>query len=218
MDAPVKAWRSVAAALLVLLGAGSGVQAGWEVSNRVIIQHGNLVIDHGKGLAEITQAQKSGGFRADIGLGLFQNRIRTELEIGPPRPGRGGGRLALTTRIITEPVIYVARELPRDSCAYRAVLGHELLHQQFDLRVLRALPDEVRRFSQDLFSDHDLGRPSGLDPGRFKSRFNRQFNYVYDALSLPLHGAIDNPESYAQLARACNGEIATRLAGGQPGP
>jgi hypothetical protein len=198
------------AAVLLLAGAADA-RAAWEVINRVVIQHGPLVIDHGRGIAEITQAQKQGGFRAEIGLGLFQNRIKTELEVGPLRSGPGGGRLAMTTRISTAPVIYIARELPKDSCAYKAVLGHELLHQKFDLEVLRALPDQVRRLGQEVFPPDEFQRGGRIDMERAKQRFLGQLGYVYDSLGFPLHGAIDNPDSYGQLSRACNGEIARQL-------
>ncbi len=200
------AYAAVAAFLLALC-ADAG--AAWDVVNRVVIEHGALSVDHAKGIKEITAAQAKGGFKADHGVGLFQNRIKTELTIGEVAvPGQ---RLALTTRIVTAPVIYVARELPKDSCAYQLVLGHELQHQEYDLEVLRAMPDEVRNFSQDVFDTDDIERSGSLNQTRARSRFFQQFNYVYQALGEMRHPFIDSPESYRRLSVMCNGELAKYL-------
>lgn len=183
--------------------------AAWYIVNRVIIEHGVLSIDHSKSVKEITAAQAKGGFKADHGVGLFQNRIKTELtfvELTAP-----GKRMALTTRISTSPIIYVAKELPKDSCSYQLVLGHELLHQEYDLEVLRAMPDEIRGISQDVFDTDAIERSGNLDQNRARNRFFQQFNYVYKALGEMRHPAIDSPESYRRLSGLCNGELAKYL-------
>lgn len=178
-----------------------------EVPNRVIIEHGPLTIDHSQGIAEITQAQAKGGFPAEYGLGLFQNRMTTSLE---PAPTTGKG-LALVTRIKTEPVIYVAKEFPADSCAYKVVLAHERQHYLYDRDVLRALSPEVRGITRATFSNPIPSSEAELE--RAKKLFFQQFNHAYEGLSFPLHGRIDNPASYAALADLCGGEIKTRLGG-----
>lgn len=198
-----------------LLVVWAHADAGWNIVNRVVIEHGALSIDHGKGVKEITAAQAKGGFKADQGVGLFQNRIKTELvfvEVAAP-----GKRMALTTRISTSPIIYVARELPKDSCAYQLVLGHELLHQKYDLEVLRALPDEIRNISQEVFDTDAIERTGNVDQNRARSRFFQQFNYVYQALGEMRHPVIDSPESYRRLSGLCNGELAKYLPAG-PAP
>lgn len=195
----------VVCAMLVSAQAG----AAWNIVNRVVIEHGALSIDHNKSVKEITAAQAKGGFKADHGVGLFQNRIKTELtfvEVVAP-----GKRMALTTRITTAPIIYVAKELPKDSCAYQLVLGHEMLHQEYDLEVLRAMPDEIRNISQDVFDTDAIERSGNLDQNRARSRFFQQFNYVYQALGEMRHPVIDSPESYRQLGGLCNGELAKYL-------
>lgn len=180
---------------------------GTEMANRVIIEHGKLVVDHSQGIAQITQAQAKGGFRAELGLGLFQNRMTTALE---PATGVGKG-LTLVTRIKTEPVIYIAKEFPEDSCAYKVVLAHERQHYLFDRDVLRALPGEVHGITQAVFANPV---PAGeAEVERAKKLFFQQFNHAYEGLSFPLHSRIDNPESYVALAALCQGEIKTRLGG-----
>lgn len=195
--------------------ATAAAASSWQVNNRVEVQHGTLLIDHTKSVKEITAAQAKGGFKADLGVGLFESRIKAELVIG--ELVAAGRRINMTTRVTTAPVIYVARELPKDSCAYTLVLAHEMKHQDFDLEVLRLLPGEIRQFSQDVFSGEEL--EGGGDPVRWQNRsrnhFFQQFNYVYQALSELRHPQIDSPEAYRQLSSQCNGELGRLLGGTQ---
>lgn len=188
----------------------------WEVSNRVVIEHGEVVIDHSKTIAEITRAQAQGGFAAEYGLGLFQNRFKTELTVEAPAAGARANRLALTTRITTAPVIYVASEFPADSCAYAVVLGHERQHQLFDREVLREMPAEIRAMTRAVFNPDALAYAAGKALERARGVYLQQVKYLYDSLSLSRHQAIDNPESYRRLGGLCNGEIAKRLSGAPP--
>lgn len=137
--------------------------------------------------------------------------MTTELSISPMDVQRRGKRLALLTRIRTQPVIYVARELPAGSCAYEVVLAHELTHQRFDLEALRALPDEARRIAREVFTPEALDRASVASLARDRDLFLGRIKHSYEALSLPRHQAIDNPQSYAELGGRCQGEIGRLL-------
>ncbi len=202
----------------VLLPFLSHVASGadWFVSNRVEIEHGALRIDHTKSVKEITQAQARGGFPAQHGLGLFQNRIKTELVFEGPEKALDTRRLSMTTRIVTAPVIYVAREFPEQTCAYRLIVDHEMLHQHFDLEVLRAMPGEIQAITRVVFSPDALDWARPLDLDRARKRFFQQYDYRYQARSLPRHQRIDNPRSYGHLSTLCGGEITRLLAGRQP--
>lgn len=199
------------ALLFLALNAGEG--AAWEVSNLVRVEHGPLRVDHSKSLAEITLAQTKGGIPAKYGLGLFQNEMKTELSIEAPESAPTMRRLNLTTRIVTAPVIYVAREFPENSCAWRVVVDHEMLHQLFDLEVLRAMPDEIRAISRVVFAPDALISRGPPDLERAKGRFFRQVNHVYEARSWPRHQRIDNPDAYRRASALCGGEITRLLAG-----
>lgn len=203
----------LALGLLVSSQVAAIGQMSWQVNNRVVVEHGVLLIDHTKSVKEISAAQAKGGFKADLGVGLFESRIKAELVMG--EMNAAWRRINLTTRVTTAPVIYVARELPKDSCAYKLVLAHELKHQDYDLEVLRLLPNEIRQFSQDVFAGDEL--EGGGDPARwqnrFRSRFFQQFNYVYQGLGELRHPIIDSPEAYRQLSSQCNGELGRLLAG-----
>lgn len=202
------------ALLCLALSADEGVA--WEVGNLVTIEHGQLRVDHSKSLAEITRAQATGGFPARYGLGLFQNEMKTELSFEAPETAQMTRHLNLTTRIVTAPVIYIAREFPENSCAWRVVVDHEMLHQLFDLEVLRAMPEEIQAISRVVFSPDGLDWSGKLDRDRARSRFFRQYKYVYDALSWPRHQRIDNPDAYRRASALCGGEITRLLAGKGP--
>ncbi len=204
---------SVAMLCCLVLEVQFSAHAGslWQIGNRVVIEHGTLSIDHSKNVKQITLAQAQGGFKADLGVGLFQNRQKIELNFNEMSlPGK---RLSLTTRIVTAPVIYVASDLPKDSCAFKLVLDHELKHQDYDLEVLRVMPEEVRQFSQDIFDTAAIERTGSLNQERARNRFFQQFNFVYQALGQMRHPIIDSPESYRDLSRQCNGELGILLAG-----
>jgi hypothetical protein len=204
---------SVALLCCLMLDAQLSVHAVslWQISNRVVIEHGVLSIDHSKNVKQITLAQAQGGFKADLGVGLFQNRLKTELSFNETSlPGK---RLSMTTRIVTAPVIYIASDLPKDSCAFKLVLDHEMKHHDYDLEVLRSMPDEVRQFSQDIFDTAAIERTGSLNQERARNRFFQQFNYVYQALGQMRHPFIDSPESYRDLSGQCNGELGRLLAG-----
>ncbi len=188
--------------------------AAWDISNRVVIEHGALVVDHTKSVPQITRAQAQGGFPDGQGLGLFQNRVKVELTYtGSDLNMR---RLAMATRIVTAPIIYIAREFPEGSCTYAVVLGHERQHQLFDLEVLRAMPDEISGITRAVYTPDALDWMRKPDLERLRARFFRQYHYVYDGLSWPRHQTIDNPASYRRLSMLCNGEFERRLAGTKP--
>ncbi len=205
--------RRIVFILFCCLTVAAGADTIWQVNNRVAVEHGVLLIDQTRSVKEISAAQAKGGFKADLGVGLFESRIKAELVIG--EMNAAGRRINLTTRVTTAPVIYVARELPKDSCAYKLVLAHELKHQHYDLEVLRLLPGEIHQFSQDVFAGDELesGGDSARWQNRSRSRFFQQFNYVYQALGEMRHPIIDSPEAYRQLSSQCNGELGRLLAG-----
>lgn len=200
--------RRIAVLALLALAGWPGDHAAAEVLNRVDVSHGRLAVDHSKSIAEITRAQARGGRPAQYGLGLFHNNI--EFALSASTASRPAGALALTTQVRTRPVIYVAREFPEDSCAYAVVLEHEMKHYRFDLDVLRAMPDQMRKVARDVFPTG--GNASAQEVERAENLYFQRVKYLYEALSFPQHLTIDNPAAYQELADLCGGEIGRRLA------
>lgn len=201
---------------LLVLSLLAPAQAAPPAVNRVTFQLGALIIVHTKSIPEITRAQAQGGFKAlpgnDVGLGLYQNPVTTRLEVQTTP----AGQLRLTTLIKTAPVIYVAKEFPKDSCAYNLILKHEWQHYRFDRDVLRRMPDEIRAMTVDLFDTPRPATQAALE--RARQTFMQRFQHEYQGLAFPLHGQIDSPAAYAELAGQCNGEIGRRLATSPPAP
>lgn len=179
-----------------------------EVVSRVEFVHGPLRIDHGKTVAEITAAQAKGGWSANYGVGLFINDIRFEFAVAAPPAGPAAW--PVTTRISTTPVIYIARELPEDSCAYAAVLDHEYQHYRHDLDVLRSLPGWLAGVARDVLQ---TGRAMPVnDLERARNLYFQRVRHAYETFSRPRHLRLDNPISYARLGESCQGELGQRLA------
>lgn len=204
--------------MTLAMGLSPSATAG-GVYNRIQFEHGQLVVDRSKSIAEITKAQSAGGFPwaypanhgADIGLGLYQGRMTTSLDLAMSEDGK----LKLSTRIKTEPVIYVAREFPEDSCAYGLILRHEWQHYLYDRDVLRQMPDDIQAMSRDVFDNPRPQSPAHLE--RAKHVFFQRLGHIYEGRSFPLHSRIDNPEAYGELAKRCQGEIGRKLTAPNPG-
>lgn len=196
--------------LLVSLLPGEALAR--DIVSRVEFKHGALAIDHTQSIAQITQAQaKNGQARrsqtrhsqarqgrpATYGLGLFINDLKLEVSAGesstPP------GSISVLTRIATSPTIYVAREFPKDSCAYAVILEHERQHYLFDLNILRGLPAEIEHIAQDVFTANGGANRT--------QQFIDRVEHIYEAKSFAQHVAIDNLLSYGDLAGQCGGAI-----------
>lgn len=140
-------------------------------------------------------------------MGLFVSDIRFELALG--NPPAGPAPWPVTTRISTTPVIYVARELPKDSCAYAAVLDHEYQHYRYDQDVLRGLPGWLSGVARDVLQSGRAVPVSDLE--RARNLYFQRVRHAYEAFSRARHLRIDNPDSYARLGESCRGEQGQRL-------
>lgn len=113
--------------------------------------------------------------------------------------------------------VYVGKEFPVGSCAYKEILEHEMRHVKAYQDHLAAVEkvvqqDIARRFASDGIwrgeAGGSLARVSRELDERWLPYVNRELRKVDEAQSL-----IDAPEEYARLAEACNGEI-RKLTGG----
>lgn len=195
--------------LILLAGwlACASLAGAGEVTSRVELQLGELVIDHGRGLAEITRMQGNDGTSARYGLGLFLSHVEFESSVSgsPTRPGD----VLVRTRIKTRPTLYIAREFAKGSCAYAVILDHERQHYQFDLEAVRALPAQAEGIAREVFASSAVR--SEADLARAQARFLERLKHVHDQRMFPLHARIDAPESYRRLGAACDGEIGRTL-------
>lgn len=107
--------------------------------------------------------------------------------------------------------VYVAREFPPGSCAYKEIHEHELRHvrayQAHLLRIEQELADTLKR---RFVTDGPWRGPVGQARARLQQELEerwapyirREMNKVDAAQAL-----IDTPEEYARVAGSCGGEV-----------
>jgi hypothetical protein len=111
--------------------------------------------------------------------------------------------------------VYVAKEFPPGSCAYQAILAHELQHvkiyQDHLLNIEKGLTDTLsRRFV--------TGGPWRGPVGQTSARLQREVEerwlpYVKREIDRvdAAQAVIDTPEEYARVVASCGGEIRQRI-------
>lgn len=116
-------------------------------------------------------------------------------------------------------VIYIGREFAPDSCAYREILTHELRHLKTYMDHLPRVEKTVRAALAKRFE----ARPLYARSGTAKAQLAREIDtgwlpYIKAEMRKVevLQAAIDSPQEYARLSKACNGEIQNILAGKAP--
>lgn len=110
--------------------------------------------------------------------------------------------------------VYVAREFPEGSCAYKEIYEHEMRH----VKAYQAHIADIEKVLLDaLNARFSTGAPWRGTPGQTGARLQqelnerwtpyvqREFNRVEEAQS-----KIDTPEEYERVANACDGEIRKR--------
>ena len=107
--------------------------------------------------------------------------------------------------------VYVAREFPEGSCAYKEIYAHELRHVKTYQTHLASIEKDVtetlnRRFATGTPWRGPVGQTrvrlqQELDE-RWLSYIQREIRHADEAQQL-----IDTPEEYARVSNACNGDV-----------
>lgn len=107
--------------------------------------------------------------------------------------------------------VYVGKEFPVGSCAYKEILDHEMRHvkayQEHVTQIEKALQEDLnRRFATGSVWRGATGTSNARVSKELDERWlpyiNRELQKVNAAQAL-----IDAPEEYARLSNACNGEV-----------
>ncbi len=110
--------------------------------------------------------------------------------------------------------VYVAKEFPEGSCAYKEIYRHELRHVETYQAHLATIEKEL---SESLNRRFATGGPWRGPVGQMRDDLQRELDerwlpYIQREFARgdEAQALIDSPEEYARVADACNGEIRKR--------
>lgn len=113
--------------------------------------------------------------------------------------------------------VYVAREFPEGSCAYKEIYEHELRHVKTYQSHLKAIEKVLAETLNQRFA---TGAPWRGPVGQTVARIQRELDerwipYVKRELGRvdAEQALIDTPEEYARVAESCGGEIKKGMRG-----
>lgn len=150
-------------------------------------------------------------------LGLTSGKAVMQFSSSTPlyveRTGRwecASPQLALTVGF-SPMTVYVAKEFPEGSCAYKEIYQHELRHVKTYQDHLASIEKEV---SETLNRRFATGAPWRGPVGQTRAQIQRELDerwlpYVRREIGRAdeAQALIDTPEEYARVADSCNGEI-----------
>lgn len=140
-------------------------------------------LDHGKTIAQISAA---GGAASAKGQQLGHVVVQTKLAVQPQE-----GCAGVTVRLdFIKPVLRIASEFPKESCAYDRVLNHEHTH----VRIWRDIAERFRRLQYPW--------PDRAKPADLLAHAQRELAYLMRAQE-----EFDSPEEYGRNLTVCGGEI-----------
>ncbi|WP_374372086.1 hypothetical protein [Dongia sp.] len=144
-------------------------------------------------------------------IGLTKLDVSTHARLvssGEPR-SEGGYCWSVKTlefNVVAITTVYVAKEIPRDSCLWREVMSHENLHVELDQRLFARFADYVRPKILQSMTRTVAAASDNEANAVFEKR-------IVDAVSGAIDGfrsnrnarqaAIDSPEEYARFNRVC---------------
>lgn len=154
-------------------------------------------------------------------LGLTRGNATISFSTSLPAYQERSGRWECSSPQITmtygiSPItVYIAKEFPEGSCAYKEILEHEMRHvktyQTHTAEIEKRLLESLNaRFA----TDAPWRGPAGATRARLQQELDerwlpyvqREFKRVDEAQAL-----IDTPEEYERVANTCDGEIKKRV-------
>ncbi len=116
---------------------------------------------------------------------------------------------------VSPQTVYIAREFPQGSCAFKEIAEHELRHVYANQESLEAVSAHYQALITRV-----LGQTIYYgDPAQLKAQFETTFSQQWQPQILAslrqvdqVHERIDSPEEYARNNVVCGGEIPARLS------
>lgn len=149
-------------------------------------------------------------------LGLTRTESRLSMGVdGKMLVDADGGRECLAPRIAVSLsyipiVIYVGSEFAPGSCAYQAILAHEMRHLKTYLDYLPKVETRVRAALRARFDGQPLYAPVGQVKRQLETEIDQAWMpYLKSEMAKveALQTAIDTPKEYARLSKVCKGEV-----------
>ena len=154
-------------------------------------------------------------------LGLTRGTAMVRMEIRSPSYIDRSGRWECTSPQIVvtygyDPMtVYIAREFPEHSCAYKEIYDHELRHvktyQEHLVAIEKGLTETLRRrFATGAPWRGPVGNTQAILQREIDNRWlpyiKREIGKVEAAQAL-----VDTPDEYECVAKSCGGEIGRRI-------
>lgn len=113
--------------------------------------------------------------------------------------------------------VYVAREFPKGSCAYKEIHEHEMRHVEAYRTHIASIEKELTETLNARFATGTVWRgPVGQTASRLRQELDARWApYVQRQIKLvdEAQAKIDTAEEYERVANACGGEISKVLRG-----
>ena len=163
-----------------------------------------------------TLSQMKAGGRGSAVLGLTRTESRVSIAVGGPMlVDPVSGYECVAPRIDVDVhylpiIIYIANEIPPDSCTYREVLAHELRHLKAYQEHLPTVETKVRAALARRFGNAPLYAPGGQARRLLQREIDTQWMpYIKAEMAQVevVQQRIDSPEEYARLGKVCRGEV-----------
>jgi hypothetical protein len=175
------------------------------------LQHSYKALNHlGAGLA------RSGNQVLGLTRGKSVAKIASNTPSYVDRTGRwecASPQLSVTFGF-SQMTVYVAKEFPEGSCAYKEIYQHELRHVKAYQEHLASIEKDVADTLNRRFA---TGGPWRGPVGQTGAQLQRELDerwlpYIRREIGRAdaAQALIDTPEEYARVAAACNGEIQKR--------
>ncbi|MFZ4537722.1 hypothetical protein [Propionivibrio sp.] len=169
-------------------------------SYKVLNHLGSALARPGKQILGLTRGNASVRFASNISL--YVDRTG-RWECASPQ---------LTVTLGFSPMtVYVAKEFPEGSCAYKEIYQHELRHVKAYQAHLAGIEKEVTDTLQRRFDGGSIWRgPVGQSSAQLRRELDeRWLPYIRREIGRAdeAQALIDSPEEYARVADSCNGEI-----------
>ncbi len=109
-------------------------------------------------------------------------------------------------------IVYLARELPYDSCGYRTVLAHEMEHVSIDRHFVRSYMDPLQGLLREAIKQVGVVRASSANAAESKIRelmasYIRDLGANLSAVREKLQMRIDTKDEYSRLSKTCDGQL-----------